>query len=113
MPGIRVGQACVGGSRHFDGLLGEDRVEHLALVREPPVRSADADTGPCRDVVEGDVEPLLGEELAGSVQQPLRFCAASRRRARGFVDVVSAMPARYPMRRVGLRIVPGSTKWRH
>jgi hypothetical protein len=70
VPGIGVGQPGVGSGGHLNGLLGEDRVEHLALVREPPVRGADADTGPCRDVVEGDVEPLLGEQLPGGRQQP-------------------------------------------
>jgi hypothetical protein len=52
-------------------VLGEQRVEQLALVREPSVRGTDTDAGVSRDVVESDLEALLGEELPGGGQQTL------------------------------------------
>jgi len=71
VPGIRVGQAGVGGSGQLDGLLGEQRIEQLALVREPSVRGTDPNTRVSSDVVKSDLEALLSKELPGRGQQPL------------------------------------------
>ena len=71
MPGIGIDQANIGGNGHLDGLLGEQRIKQLALVREPSVRGTDANSRVSSDVVKGDLEALLSKELPDRGQQPL------------------------------------------
>src|SRR5215210_617305 len=52
-------------------LLLEERVDEQLLVGEAPVDGADADAGVMSDVVQGDAEPALGEQLTRGLQDAL------------------------------------------
>ena len=52
-------------------LLLEERVDQGLLVGEATVDGADSDAGVVRDVVEGDAEATLREELARRLEDPL------------------------------------------
>lgn len=63
MPGIRVGQADVSGSGQLDGLLGEQRIEQLTLVRKPSIGGADADINSIDVYAQGESEQIVGKAL--------------------------------------------------
>ena len=48
-----------------------DRVDELVLVGEAPVGGADPDSGMVGNIVERDLQPVLGEQLTTGDQQPL------------------------------------------
>src|SRR5699024_6519703 len=53
------------------GLPHMDRVDELVLVGEAPVGGADPDSGMVGNIVERDLQPVLGEQLTTGDQQPL------------------------------------------
>ena len=84
MPGVGISQGLVGQGSDFVEPLVEQRIDDLLLVGEATVGGAYADAGMMGDVVEGYVEPVLGEQVVGSGKDalPIELGVLSKRAAR-------------------------------
>ena len=61
-------QIVGGGGKRFD-LAPIDDLDEMLPRGEVPVQSADTDTGPPRDLLEGGVDSILGKDGGGDLQQ--------------------------------------------
>ena len=59
------------GDGEFADILFEDLGDQFLLVGEAPVDGADADPGAFGHVIEGDLQTVIGEELAGCLDDAL------------------------------------------
>jgi hypothetical protein len=65
--------------------VGEHGLHQVGAGGEAVVERADAHAGPAGDLVQGDVEPALGEHLTGGRDERSRLRCASRRSGVGLV----------------------------
>src|SRR5699024_5420561 len=71
VPRVRLSQCVIEDGLELLGLPHMDRVDELVLVGEAPVGGADPASGMVGDIVERDLQPVLGEQLTTGDQQPL------------------------------------------
>jgi hypothetical protein len=67
-------QIVGGGGKRFDLAPIHDLHQMLA-GREVPVEGADPDTGPPCDLLQGGIDPILGKDGGGDLQQPVAVAA--------------------------------------
>ena len=72
--GMAARQIVGGGGERFD-LAPIDHLDQMLPRGEMPVEGADPDAGPPRDLLQGGVDPILGKDGGGDLQQPVPIAA--------------------------------------